>query len=203
MGEPLKPEEWEVNGLPIFRIQNLTGSTNIVNYFSSEFEPKYLVQNGDILISWSASLGVYEWHGGDAILNQHIFKVVIDKKVIDKNYFYYAAQNALDEMEKHTHGATMQHITRDPFLAIEIPLPPLTEQQRIAAILQKADRLRRLRRYARRLSDTYLQSVFLEMFGDPDTNPKGWEIDSLDLILLKLKMVLVKDLIIVLKELLF
>ena len=58
---------------------------------------------------------------------------------------------------------------------VEIELPPLPEQKRIAAILAKADRLRRLRRTARDLSDTYLQSVFLEMFGDPVSNPMGWE----------------------------
>jgi type I restriction enzyme S subunit len=68
-----------------------------------------------------------------------------------------------------------------------IRYPSLPEQQRIAAILQKADHLRRLRRYACRLSHTYLQSVFLEMFGDPFSNPKGWEIDSLDRILLETK----------------
>jgi type I restriction enzyme S subunit len=58
--------------------------------------------------------------------------------------------------------------------SIEVPLPPLPEQKRIAAVLAKADRLRRLRRYARDLSDSYLQSVFLEMFGDPVTNPRSW-----------------------------
>jgi type I restriction enzyme S subunit len=53
--------------------------------------------------------------------------------------------------------------------------PPLAEQQRIADLLARADRLRRLRRYARQLGDTYLQSVFVEMFGDVGRNTKGWE----------------------------
>jgi len=66
-------------------------------------------------------------------------------------------------------------ISRDDLENINIPLPPLAEQKRIAAIAQKADRLRRTRRYALQLSDTYLQSVFLEMFGNPVTNPKGWK----------------------------
>jgi type I restriction enzyme, S subunit len=178
-GVAFKPEEWETEGLPIIRIQNLTGSTSIVNYYSGEVEPKYLVKNDDILISWSASLGVYKWQGGDAILNQHIFKVKLKEKLIDKDYFYYAAQNVLVEMERHIHGATMQHITRDPFLAIEIPLPPLTEQKRIASLLARADRLRQLRRTAHDLGDALLQSVFLEMFGDVVRNEKGWKLMSL------------------------
>jgi len=165
-GRAFKPEDWQTEGLPIIRIQNLTGSTDTVNYYSGKVEPRYLVRNDDILISWSASLGVYKWQGGDAILNQHIFKVELKEKLIDKEYFYYAAQNALVEMESHVHGATMQHITRDPFLAIEIPLPPLTEQKRIASLLARADRLHQLRRSAHDLGDALLQSVFLEMFGD-------------------------------------
>ncbi|MDO8754360.1 MAG: restriction endonuclease subunit S, partial [Anaerolineales bacterium] len=185
-GRAFKPEDWQTEGLPIIRIQNLTGSTDTVNYYSGKVEPRYLVRNDDILISWSASLGVYKWQGGDAILNQHIFKVELKEKLIDKEYFYYAAQNALVEMESHVHGATMQHITRDPFLAIEIPLPPLTEQKRIASLLARADRLRQLRRTAHDLGDALLQSVFLEMFGDVATNSKKWEKielgDALDVI---------------------
>ena len=59
-------------------------------------------------------------------------------------------------------------------------MPPLAEQKRIAAIAQKADRLRRTRRYSLQLSNTYLQSVFLEMFGDPSTNQKGWEKSTIE-----------------------
>ena len=59
--------------------------------------------------------------------------------------------------------------------SLKVPLPPLPEQQRIAAILERADRLRRLRRYALELSEGYLQAVFVEMFGDPVRNPKEWK----------------------------
>lgn len=61
-----------------------------------------------------------------------------------------------------------------------IPLPSLPEQKRIAALLEKANRLRRTRRYARQLSDTFLQSVFLEMFGDPVANAKNWDIEPFE-----------------------
>ena len=62
----------------------------------------------------------------------------------------------------------------DRFLALEIPLPPLPEQRRIAAILDKSDAIRRKRAEALRLTDDFLRSAFLDMFGDPVTNPKGW-----------------------------
>jgi type I restriction enzyme S subunit len=182
-GRAFKPEEWTNDGLPIIRIQNLTGSTDIVNRFNGEFEPRYFVRAGDILISWSASLGVYKWSGEDAILNQHIFKVVPNAKLIDAQYFYYASQNALNSMIAQVHGATMQHITKEPFEATQIPLPPLPEQQRIAAILDRADRLRRTRRYAAQLSETFLPSVFIHLFGDPGRNTKGWDVVEIDEVL--------------------
>ena len=62
--------------------------------------------------------------------------------------------------------------------SLEIPLPPLPEQKRIAAILDKADQLRQKRQQAIDLADEFLRSVFLDMFGDPVTNPKGWEVED-------------------------
>jgi type I restriction enzyme S subunit len=83
--------------------------------------------------------------------------------------------------------ATITNINQDNLGLVSVPLPPLAEQKRIAAIAQKADRLRRTRRYALQLSDTYLQSVFLEMFGDPVTNPKGWETGALGDVIISAK----------------
>lgn len=166
-GRAFKPSDWATSGLPIIRIQNLTGSTNIWNRFTGKVDPRNLVIEGDILISWSASLGVYRWKGENAVLNQHIFKVVLNEGIDDK-YFFYAASNALLEMSGRVHGSTMQHITKDEFDSLRILIPSLPEQQRIAATLERADHLRRTRRFARQMSDTFLQSVFLKMFGDQD-----------------------------------
>ncbi|MBD2014097.1 restriction endonuclease subunit S [Microcoleus sp. FACHB-53] len=74
-----------------------------------------------------------------------------------------------------TQGAANRNLVIQDIKRIVIPLPSLAEQKRIAAIAQKADRLRGTRRYALQLSDTYLQSVFLEMFGDPIINSMGWD----------------------------
>lgn len=174
-GYAFKPTDWKEKGLEIIRIQNLTRSSSEKNFFDGDIPEKYRVKDGDILISWSATLGVYVWRGKDAWLNQHIFKVVFDKKQINKRFFLFLIQNTLVELRKQVHGATMKHITKDKFDDTLVPLPSLPEQKRIAARLDKADELRQ---YNRQLIEKYgvlTQSLFLDMFGDPVKNEKGWE----------------------------
>ena len=88
-GYPFKPIQWKKSGIPIIRIQNLTGSSNKENYFDGSIPEKYKVKKGDILISWSASLGIFEWVREDGWLNQHIFKVENYSPKINKDFFYY------------------------------------------------------------------------------------------------------------------
>lgn len=82
--------------------------------------------------------------------------------------------------ERSMSGAAGQkRVSADFLKGFEIPLPPLSEQKRIAAILDKADAIRRKRQQAIQLADEFLRAVFLDMFGDPVTNPKGWEVRKL------------------------
>ncbi|MDP0492028.1 MAG: restriction endonuclease subunit S [Verrucomicrobiota bacterium JB023] len=83
------------------------------------------------------------------------------------------------QIERRGSGATVKGITQANLGALEIPLPPLAEQKRIAGILDAADALRAKRREALAQLDTLLQSTFLTLFGDPVTNPMGWEQDCL------------------------
>lgn len=138
-GFPFKPSDWKDVGKPIIRIQNLTNPQSGFNRCSrTDIPEKYSVIKGDVLISWSATLGVFEWESEDALLNQHIFKVVFDKVDIDKQFFKYAVLMSIAEMAKHTNGATMKHIRKGDFDNINIPYPPLSEQQSIVDYLDSA-----------------------------------------------------------------
>lgn len=174
-GFPFNPNDWSNEGMPIIRIQNLTGSSETFNCFNGTYNNKYVVTKGDILISWSASLGVYEWSKENALLNQHIFKVVFDKREINKRFFTYVIRLKLNEMIEATHGSTMKHITKKHFDDISISLPPLRVQQKIADALDKASALIEMRKAQLEKLDLLIKSQFIEMFGDPVTNPKGWE----------------------------
>lgn len=174
-GVAFKPEDWGTEGKPIIRIQNLNDPSKEYNYTKREVKDTNIAHKGDLLVSWSASLGVYEWSGKEACINQHIFKVVPNDEKIDKNYLKRALELSIVEMESQVHGATMKHITRGKFLANKIPLPPLEQQRRIASILDQADALRQKRQQAIGKLDQLLQATFIDMFGDPISNPKNWD----------------------------
>ncbi|NGP89689.1 restriction endonuclease subunit S [Fodinibius halophilus] len=174
-GYAFKPSDWSDNGLPIIRIQNLNDEKKDFNYYDGDLEKKYFVQDGDVLIAWSASLGIYVWNRGDAWLNQHIFKVIFKSDEVIKLYFVYAVQEILKNIENKLHGSTMKHITKKKFLKLKMPLPCLEEQKRIVAKLNRAQRINKIDVEMRDQYDGLIQSLFLEMFGDPMTNYTEWE----------------------------
>ena len=122
--------------MPIIRIQNLNDADAQYNRSSVIHEQKYLVKDGDLLFAWAASIGTYIWNGGDAWLNQHIFKVE-PYSFIDKAFLFYAFQAMISEFYKNSHGSGMVHITKKQFEEITLWLPPLSEQCRIVECLEQ------------------------------------------------------------------
>ena len=173
-GYAFKPSDWGDTGLPIIRIQDLTGNSYQLNRYEGEYPARIEVNDGDVLISWSASLGVYVWQRGKALLNQHIFKVVFDKLPVDKDYFVFAVEHKLAEMESKTHGATMKHIVKKDFDSTIIPYPAIAEQQEIAERLRRVTALIEKQQEQLRLLDQLVKSRFIELFGDQKANPFGW-----------------------------
>ncbi len=131
------------------------------------------------MISWSASLGVYIWKGEKAVLNQHIFKVVFDKAEVDKSFFVHQVQNILENASSEAHGATMKHLTKPVFDALPFYLPSIEKQREIAATLDRVSELIALRKEQLEKLDQMVKSRFIEMFGDPIRNEKGWPIATL------------------------
>ena len=179
-GYAFKPADWGDTGLPIIRIQDLTGNSYQLNRYDGEYPERIEVNDGDVLISWSASLGVYVWQRGKALLNQHIFKVVFDKLPVNKEYFVFAVEHKLAEMESKTHGATMKHIVKKDFDGTTIPYPPIEKQAEIADHLRRITSLIDRQTEQLLLLDQLVKSRFIELFGDPETNPKGWTRQRLD-----------------------
>jgi len=178
-GAAFKPTDWTSEGLPIIRIQNLTGTGEKFNYTTRQVKASLIVEPGDLLVSWSATLDVYRWAGTRGLLNQHIFKV-LPKPGIDPDYLFYALKTALSELSSKTHGSTMKHVVRGDFESTQVAVPSLPEQRRIVDLLSRAEGIVRLRREAEKKAAELIPALFNDMFGDPATNPKGWPIEKLD-----------------------
>ena len=163
-GAAFKPEDWGDEGLPIIRIQNLTDPSKPYNRTLRAVSDILRVRRGDLLVSWSATLGVFTWDlDEDGLLNQHIFRVLPDETKVDRAYFRFALNEAIGTMGEHLHGATMQHVNRGAFVGTRVPLPSLLEQRRIAAILDQADELRTKRRRSLELLDELADSNFASL----------------------------------------
>ncbi|MDP3798598.1 MAG: restriction endonuclease subunit S [Polaromonas sp.] len=172
-GAAFKPTEWGNDGLPIIRIQNLTRTSEKFNLTTRLVKPELIVESGDLLVSWSATLDVYRWGGPRGLLNQHIFKVLPNPGV-DPDYLFFALKNALAELSSKTHGSTMKHVVRGDFESTKVRMPSIDEQRSIVDVLSRAEGIVKLRLEAQRKAAELIPAIFLEMFGDPKWNPKGW-----------------------------
>ncbi len=143
-GRGFKPDDWDTEGLPIIRIQNLNGSKNF-NYFSGEPEEKWLIEPGQMLFAWAGTKGVSfgptVWRGETGVLNQHIFKV-FQKDSVDNDWLYLALRHVTDRVEGKAHGfkATLVHVKKSDIEQQPVAIPPLPEQKKIAEILSTWDR---------------------------------------------------------------
>ena len=138
-----------------------------------------LVDAGQLLLVTRTGVGKLAFTSEPLCFSQDITAVVPDQGKLQKEYLAWFLKSQGPYFKQHSRGATIKGITRDALNRLQIPLPPLAKQKRIAGILDAADALRKQRREALAQLDTLLQSTFLDMFGDPVTNPMGWEVHPL------------------------
>lgn len=117
----------------------------------------------------------------DGVCTTEILPILPDENRLDRTYLwaYLLTPEFVDWANLTVSGANLPRLSPKDLANHSIPLPPIEEQRRIAEILARADRLRQMRRYALQLSDTYLQSVFLRMFGDLEMIAQKWKTKSL------------------------
>jgi len=132
------------------------------------------IPRGTLLLSFKLSLGKRTISGCDLFTNEAIAALhILDHDAADRDYLYWAL-GSIDYDRLVDRAAKGKTINKAKLKLLRVPLPPLAEQKRIATILDTADSLRAKRREALVQLDTLLQSTFLDMFGDPVTNPMGW-----------------------------
>ena len=177
-------------GVPFLRIQNISDSTvslDDVLYIEESTHNalgRSKIRSGDFLITIAGTIGrtaIVPPGFPESNCNQAVAILRFDEAKLWPKFLLYwlSTEDATSQISGRKVTATISNLSLGQIKELEIPLPPLPEQKRIAAILDKADAIRRIRQQAIQLADDFLRAVFLDMFGDPVTNPKGWELKTL------------------------
>ncbi|MDY0222673.1 MAG: restriction endonuclease subunit S [Desulfobacterium sp.] len=187
-GRGFKPFEWEKQGLPIIRIQNLNGSEDF-NYFNGHYDKKIEVENGQLLFAWSGSRGTsfgpHIWNGSLGVLNYHTWKVVVDNEKISPEYFLHALKQLTKYIEDKAHGASaLVHTQKWEMESFNFITPPTkTEQTAIAKALSDVDelifQLEKLITKKRLIKQGAMQKL-LNPFDENGELKNGWGLTSLD-----------------------
>ena len=196
-GFAFKSKEYLEDGIPLLRISNINNERVHFNgnpvYVDQKFlrtKADFLVEKGDVVIALSgATTGKYGIYDLDSpcLLNQRLGIIKAQSsKELDSRYFYYYLGILRREVLRMAGGAAQPNISTKELGNFEIPLPPLKIQQKIAAILDEADKLRRLNKKLIKKYEQLSQSLFLEMFGDPVSNLEILENHKLGNVCLKI-----------------
>ncbi|WP_417433665.1 restriction endonuclease subunit S [Hoeflea sp.] len=138
-GAAFKPKDWVEDGLPIVRIEQINKPNSETDKFNGFVLPRNLIDTGDLIFSWSATLKVIIWSGGPAVLNQHLYKVVPNSGV-NKQLLLQILDFNMEKLAGQSQGSTMKHVTRKELTKFRVKFPlNENEQEKIAIILRTVD----------------------------------------------------------------
>jgi type I restriction enzyme S subunit len=167
------------SGTRLIRIRDVNKGFS-KTFYAGEFDNRYLVNNGDFLITMDGEFNISEWNGGVGLLNQRVGRInVINSELIEKRYLLYLLPNILKKIESKTSFVTVKHLPLKEFINYEIYLPNIQTQKKIVRILNKAQGIIDKRKAQIEALDQLVKSVFLEMFGEPKNNPYGWNFKTI------------------------
>ena len=166
MGQAPAGDTYNTDGIGLPLIAGASDFGNLTP-FPSRFtsNPSKKSKAGDIILCIRATIGDLNWSDKEYCLGRGVAGLRVRPSKADARYIWRAVEAASDRLSALGRGATFKQVSRADIADLEIPLPPLEQQKRIAAILDQADELRRLRQRAVVLLDEFEQALFSEMFG--------------------------------------
>lgn len=164
-------------GMPLIRIRDVVRGYS-ETFTTEEYKEEYIVNKDDLLIGMDGEFNIAKWGEIPALLNQRVCRLLPTPEV-DKNYLFYFMPSALKRIEEKTPFVTVKHLSAKELNKVKVPLPPLKEQRRIAATLDKVSDLIAKRRAQLDKLDLLVKARFVEMFGDMNLNDRGWNIQPL------------------------
>ena len=184
------------DGMPLIRIRDVNeGHTS--TYYKGSYSSEYIIRKGDYLIGMDGEFNIEPWQSEDALLNQRVCKIESKCNVVSIRYIYRFLKKELKRIEDDTPFVTVKHLSAKRLNQIQLPLPPLPEQEKIVAELDCLSGIIEKKKQQLKELDALAQSIFYEMFGDPVENEKGWEVKKLGEVseVTSFKRVLIEDVV--------
>jgi type I restriction enzyme S subunit len=178
-GYAFNSKQFSANGsMPLIRIRDLKAGNTTETCYEGEFDEKYIVRAGDLLVGMDGEFACHQWNGPNALLNQRVCRLEKFSSELMPRFLYYGINKYLKEIESLTTYATVKHLSARQIKAIKFPLPPVSEQKRIVAILDEAfagieKAVANTEKNLANARELFENTVIDRVFGDPDT--KGWK----------------------------
>jgi len=163
---------------PLVRIRDVKRGYSETNY-SGDYQEQYVIHAGDLLIGMDGEFNIARWKSRDALLNQRVCKISA-KEGTEEEYLRFALSRALREIENRTAFVTVKHLSAKELNKLELQVPSLSEQNRIAITLRRIEQLIDLRNEELKKLDELIRARFVEMFGDPVLNQKRFPVYRMD-----------------------
>lgn len=170
-GNAWKASEFADEGIPIIRINNMNTNDNDFVYWQGDYDKRYLINKGDLLVSLSGTIKTFQWNGPEALLNQRIVKVVANPDT-NQDWVYYQISNVIEQISNKGKHAVIKNVSVNDLKNFEVDVPDFQTQNKTVAILDKARALVQKRNEAVIILDELLRAQFLEMFGVPTSSKK-------------------------------
>lgn len=168
-----------IEDMPLIRIRDVKeGKTS--TYFKGTYPEEYIIHKGDFLIGMDGEFNISPWQSEDALLNQRVCKISSNSASLLIRFVYRFLTKELKKIEDETPFVTVKHLSAKRLNKIAIPIPPLSEQQRIVEELDLLSSIIEKKKEQLKELDNLAQSIFYDMFGDPVTNEKGWVVMKLE-----------------------
>ena len=162
---------------PLIRIRDVKRGYS-ETYYSGNYPEPYIIHAGDLLIGMDGEFNIARWKSRDALLNQRVCKVSA-KEGTEEEYLRFALSRALKEIESRTAFVTVKHLSAKELNKLELQVPSLIEQSRIANTLRRIEQIIDLRTEQLKKLDDLIRARFVEMFGDPRLNPNRYPVHKL------------------------
>ena len=170
--------------LPLVRIRDVKRGYS-ETFYSGNYPNDYIIDNGSLLVGMDGEFNIARWKGGKALLNQRVCKITARNNV-DEEYLRFALTKALKEIENRTSFVTVKHLSAKELNRIEIAIPDYRVQISISGTLTKIENIIFTRQQQLQKLDELVKARFVELFGNPVINNKGWNVSDLGQLTIKI-----------------